>query len=241
MKRMRIAVVVCVVTAIVGAWAGWLHLRLARAQDARMSYSKMAPLGQYLMANRTDEIALARSAAPPSISDHVAVLVLGVHGYQTAVRGTNGFVCIVARSWMEGPNDPGFWNPTVRAPNCFNAPGARSRLPIAIMMTNLVLRGKSKAQIFDAIRAAVDQKKLPTPEPGAMCYMMSKQQYLNSGAGYAHPHLMFFVPLREAKIWGAGLPGSPILEYDEAAERLSVLVVPVARWSDGTPDPASGK
>jgi hypothetical protein len=47
------------------------------------------------------EISLARSAAPASISGGAEVLVLGRHGYETAVRGKNGFVCVVERSWTE--------------------------------------------------------------------------------------------------------------------------------------------
>ncbi|HLW76455.1 MAG TPA: hypothetical protein VKS01_05705 [Bryobacteraceae bacterium] len=40
-------------------------------------------------------IALARSAAPAAISQDAGVMLLGRHGYETAIRGKNGFVCIV--------------------------------------------------------------------------------------------------------------------------------------------------
>jgi hypothetical protein len=50
------------------------------------------------MADRNAEIALARSAAPDAISRDAEVLVLGRNGYQTAVTGKNGFVCVVERS-----------------------------------------------------------------------------------------------------------------------------------------------
>jgi hypothetical protein len=65
---------------------------LAQAQDATTTYPSMAPIEQYLM-DRTAEIALARSAAPESISRDAEVLVLGRHGFETAVKGKNGFVC----------------------------------------------------------------------------------------------------------------------------------------------------
>ena len=70
----------------------------ARARTPQHAYPSMAPLEQYLMADRNAEIALARSAAPPSISRDAEVMVLGSHGYETAVKGKNGFVCIVERS-----------------------------------------------------------------------------------------------------------------------------------------------
>ncbi|MFZ1133704.1 MAG: hypothetical protein WAN69_02080, partial [Candidatus Korobacteraceae bacterium] len=41
----------------------------AQAQAEKTSYPAMAPLDQYLIADANSEIALARSAAPASISD----------------------------------------------------------------------------------------------------------------------------------------------------------------------------
>jgi hypothetical protein len=78
------------------------------AADAKAPYPNMAPLDQYLMADRDAEIALARSAAPPSISSDATVMVLGRHGYETAVEGKNGFVCIVERAWMGAFDSPEF-------------------------------------------------------------------------------------------------------------------------------------
>src|SRR5580658_9658940 len=90
--------------------------------DAKTPYPSMAPLDQYLMADRNAEIALARSAAPPSISGAAEVVVLGPHGYETAVEGKNGFVCIVERAWMNPFDSPEFWNPKNRGPICYNPP-----------------------------------------------------------------------------------------------------------------------
>jgi len=207
-----------------------------QAQDIKTPYPSMAPIEQYLMANRNSEIALARSAAPESISRDAEVLVLGGHGYETAVKGKNGFVCIVQRSWTAPIDDPDFWNPKLRAPICFNPPAARSYLPLTIKKTELVLGGQSKAQMFESIKAGLDKKELPTPEPGAMCYMMSKEGYLSDQDGRWHPHLMFFVPQTDAVTWGADLPGSPILAFKDAPDRLTIFMVPVAKWSDGTAD-----
>jgi len=210
--------------------------RHAIAQDAKAPYTSMAPLDQYLMEDRNSEIALARSAAPESISRDAEVLVLGRHGYETAIKGNNGFVCIVQRSWTAEIDDPDFWNPKLRAPICFNAAAARSYLPLTIKKTELILAGRTKAQIVEAITAAIDKNELPAPERGAMCYMMSKKGYLNDRDGRWHPHLMFFFSQTDPAAWGADLPGSPIIAFNDTWERLTVFLVPVRRWSDGTAD-----
>jgi hypothetical protein len=206
------------------------------AQDVKSAYPSMAPIEQYLMADRSSEIALAQSAAPESISRDAEVMVLGRHGYETAVKGKNGFVCVVERSWTAPPDDPNFWNPKLRGPICFNAPAARSYLPRTIKKTELILAGRTKDQMVEAIAAAVDKNELPAMEPGAMCYMLSKQGYLSDRDGHWHPHLMFFFSKTDPAAWGAGLPGSPILAFNGTWERLTTFLVPVQEWSDGTPD-----
>jgi hypothetical protein len=207
--------------------------RRAPAEGAKTPYPNMAPLDQYLM-ERNAEITLARSAAPASISQDAEVMVLGRHGYETAAKGKNGFVCMVERSWTAGIDDSFFWNPKLRGPICFNPPAVRSYLPQTIMKTESVLAGRSKAQMFEDIKVALDKKKLPPQESGAMCYMMSKQGYLNDAVGHWHPHLMFFVPPTDPVIWGADLPGSPILATKDPQGRLTIFMVPVGQWSDGT-------
>ncbi len=209
----------------------------AQAQAEKASYPAMAQLDQYLIADQNSEIALARTAAPASISDNAEVMVLGRKGYTTAVKGGNGFLCIVERSWGAATDEPEFWNPRVRAPICFNPPAARSFVPIFLMKTKLLLAGKSKTEIVEATASALDKKELPALEPGAMCYMMSKQQYLNDRGMNWHPHLMFFVPGDVAKNWGANLPGSPIIAADDPQERVTIFMIWVSNWSDGSPAP----
>jgi hypothetical protein len=208
----------------------------AHAQDANTPYPAMAPLQQYLMSDVNAEIALARSAAPQSIAHDADVMVLGRRGYVTAVHGTNGFVCIVERGWTAPIDNPDFWNPKLRGPICLNPPAARTYLPITIKKTELVLAGQSKAQMFASLQPAFDKKELLPVEPGAMCYMLSKQGYLSDSAGHWHPHLMFFVPHTDAKTWGANLPDSPVIALEDTLDRLTVFLVPVSTWSDGTTD-----
>ena len=212
--------------------------RVAGAQAGKAEYAAMAPVDAYLIADTNAEIALARSGAPASISDAAEVMVLGPNGYATAAKGTNGFLCIVERSWGAETDDAEFWNPKIRAPICFNAAAARSVTDIYLMKTKLVLAGKSKAEIVGALSKALDTKELPALEPGAMCYMMSKQQYLNDGARNWHPHVMFLVAGDAAKSWGANLPGSPIIAADNPEARVTIFMVLAGEWSDGTPGPS---
>jgi hypothetical protein len=218
---------------LVLAAAGQVH-----AQDAKGApYPAMAPIEQYRIANRDDEIALARSAAPPSISADAEVLVLGSRSYETAVKGKNGFVCMVERSWATGFGDAEFWNPKLRSPNCFNA-AARAVLAHYLKRTEWVLAGASKQEMIDRTKAALADKTFVAPEPGAMCYMMSAQGYLNDHDGHWMPHVMIYVPRAKPSSWGANLAGSPVaaLEGDEL-DPVTVFLVPVRHWSDGTPAP----
>ncbi len=214
-----------------------------RSQESAASYPHMAPIDQYLMTDRNAEIAMARSAAPPSISADAEVLVLGRHGYETAVKGKNGFVCLVERSWMSPFDFAQFWNPKMRGPICFNPPAVHSILPLTLKRTELVLAGLSKAQIIEGIKA-FDAKELPLLEPGAMSFMMSPQGHLNDEAGHWVSHLMFYIPLTDSRSWGADLSGSPVMlnpQFNGAPEPITEFMVPVSTWSDGTAAPKKGQ
>jgi hypothetical protein len=211
--------------------------------QSKTPYPSMAPLDQYLIADRNAEIALARSAAPDSISHDAKVLVLGPDGYKTAVEGKNGFVCLVERGWM-GPFDGEFsvfWNPKIRGPVCYNPPAARSILPLTYKRTEMILAGQSKAQIIEGIKTFM-KRELPPLEPGAMSYMMSKDQYLtDNGDHHWIAHLMFYTPLMDGAVWGADMSKSPVMlnpQFGGAPEPIDVFMVPAGRWSDGTADPA---
>ena len=207
----------------------------AMAQDAATTYTKMAPVDQYLMIDRDAEIALARGAAPESIARDAEILVLGRHGFETAVKGKNGFVCIAGRGWTSAP-DSEFWNPKVRVPMCVNAVAASSYLLRVTKITNLALAGDTPAQVNDAMAAAVEKKELPPMEPGAMCYMMSKQGFGGDSAPHWPSHLMFFFSDTDPAVWGANLPGSPVVGIADPSEHLTQFVIPTQRWSDGTDD-----
>lgn len=211
--------------------------KLAQAQEAKAPYAAMAPLDQYLIADRDSEIALAKSAAPPALSSDANVLVLEKDGYHTAVEGKNGFTCIVERGWMSPLDSTDFWNPKLRGPICYNPPAVRSILPYTILRTKLILGGLTKDQMVEKIQAELAGSLLPMPEPGAMSYMMSKNQYLGDGPGHWHSHLMFHLPRMGAASWGANLDGSPVVldtYHHDWPEPETIFMVPVDHWSDGS-------
>lgn len=203
------------------------------AQNSKVGHLRMAPISRYLMP-RDEEISLARSAAPKAISEDADILVFTSSGYHRAVTGRNGFVCMVSRSWFAGFDDPDFWNPRVHAPICYNAVAALSQIPEAIKRTQLVLAGGSQSQILETLKAAIESGELPVAKAGALAYMMSKGTYFNHRTGHWRPHLMFFVPETDPKSWGAGLAQSPVIGVSNPAEHLTVFLIPLSRWSDGT-------
>jgi hypothetical protein len=200
------------------------------------SYPNMAPATLYMMASRAEEIALARSAAPSSISNDAEILVLGAHGYETAVKGKNGFVCLVERSWDAGFDDPAFWNPNIRGADCLNPDAARSVLPRFTDRANWALAGISKAEMIKRIKAELAAGTFQLPGPGAMAFMMSRGQYLSDTRPHWHPHLMFFVANIKDASWGANVPGSPVMSGHGDPDPITTFFVPIGKWSDGTPD-----
>jgi hypothetical protein len=204
-----------------------VQAQAAHAQDAKSPYPSMAPIGQYRM-DRDAEIALARTAAPASISRDAEIMVLGEKNFETAVKGKNGFVCAVGRAFAGPLTNPEFWNPKNRSPICYNHPAARSLWPYALKETGLALAGASKAQIADAIKEAVARKELGVPDPGSMAYMMSKEAYLTDRGDHNLAHVMFELPrdgvLRDNPNFFVSWDPAPVIEFN----------VPVGQWSDGT-------
>ena len=215
-----------VLVAVFGA--AWpIQAQDTKAQDTKSPYPSMAPIEQYRM-DRDAEIAMARTAAPPSISRDAEILVLGQKNFETAVHGKNGFVCLVGRAFAGPLNNPEFWNPKNRSPICYNPPAARSLLPYAMKQTGMALAGASKAQIIDAIRTAVAKKELGAPESGSMSYMMSREAYLTDQGRHNLAHVMFELPrngvFQDDPNFFVSWDPAPVIEFN----------VPVGHWSDGT-------
>jgi len=208
----------------------------ARADGDTPPFAAMAPIERYLTADRNQEIVLARSAAPASISGDAAILVLTRKGYEVAAEGKNGFTCLVERGWMAPLDGPDFMDPNLRGPVCYNAVAVRTHLPYVFNRTRLALAGRDREQMRGEIAHQVATKELPVPEPGGMSYMTSKEQALGRN-GHWHPHVMVHLPRTDAAVWGANFPGSrvfadPTQEKDPEPETTFFVVVD--SWSDGT-------
>ena len=226
----------------------WMNLALVavlsaawqvQAQNAKEPYPRMAPIEQYRM-DRDAEIAMARSAAPASISKDAGVLVMGEKNYETAVESKNGFVCLVGRSWLSPFDNPEFWNPKNRSPECLNPPAVLSLLPYVVKTTGMALAGFSKTQIFDGIKAAVDNKELGAPASGSLIYMMSKEAYLTDQPPHNLTPLMYDLPRMDGAAWGANLPGVPIYFQQLNPAPITEFYVVMGNWSDGTPVSGDG-
>jgi hypothetical protein len=250
MKRKKLPIIL-VSALVLAALSAPQPVTALDGKDTKPPYATMAPLEQYLM-DRDAEIALARSAAPDAIAHDATILVLTRHGYETAVEGKNGWVCLVDRAWGGMFDNPEFWNPKVRAAGCLNPPAARSVLPLDTKRTELVLAGRSKAEMVAAIAMALDKKQLPALEPGTVCYMMGKASYLTDQGGHNMPHLMFYDSVKEPVAWGANVENSPMMGVNFWAMSLDaypqlksfpplvVFLVGVEKWSDGTAAPSMG-
>ena len=235
---------VCLIVALIFALVTPYPMQAQDKKNIQTPYPNMAPVEQYMM-DREAEIALARSAAPESISRDATILVLGRHGYEVAVQGKNGFVCDVERAWMSPFDNSEFWSPKQRGANCYNKQAVSSPLQVTFLRTKLILEGWSKEQVRDRMKAAFDKKEIPPVDPGAMCFMMGKGSYLSDNvltADGAHnlAHLMFFTPPINPADWGANMDKSPVFldpAYKNNPEPMYVFAVATGMWSDGTPAP----
>lgn len=220
----------------------WIACCFPPAAGAAPAYQQMAPVSQYLM-SESAEIALARSAAPPSISEKATVLVLTAHGYVVAGTGTNGFVCYVGRSFLASSDWPEHWNPHVRAAGCVNAVAARTIVPIEELRAKLTLGGRTEPEIANAVKTALGSGEIPALGSGAISYMMARASYLQDAPPHNVAHVMFYFPGNDAASLGADLTGSPVMavsywfsskEAEKGLPPILVSLIMVSSWSDGS-------
>lgn len=194
--------------------------------------SNYPPLDEYLL-TRDAEVALARSAAPASISGRATIKILTRSGYEVARQGENGFVCMVMRGWTAPTYTPApfrnlVYDPTVLAPICFDPEAVRTVMPYYELRTRLGIEGKTPDQIASTIEAAFATGKLPKRGTVSFAYMWSADQNLAPGIGHWHPHMMVFAPYYTNAMLGDNDFAKPLpFVSDDAGTPFAVVVVPV--------------
>lgn len=194
----------------------------AAPATASSAVSMSTRAGPRALMPAADEIRLARSAAPTSVSGQARVLVLTDTGYVVAVEGTNGVTCVVSRSWRHS-----------REPHCYDGEGAATELPMELRRTVLRHRGVNEADVARDIADGLLRGAYHLPRRPAVTYMMSACQelYDDDGrrAGAWHPHMMIYFPYLKGS--DVGLGSTPdmtagMVADEGTAESVLVLVMP---------------
>ena len=167
-----------------------------------------------------EEISLARSAAPASVSDSATIFVLTDTGYVVAARGAWKSACYVDRSWSLSIE-----------PHCFDPEGAATIMPMHMRKSELLHQGRTEAEADTEINAALAEGRFRLPLRPAMSYMMSAHQVLydddGTRVGAWQPHLMIYYPfLRTADI-GMQTPDmkAAIIAFEGRADASIMIVV----------------
>jgi len=178
----------------------------------------------------SDEIRLARSAAPTAISDSATIYVLHRGGHVRIREGTNGYTCLVNRD-----------HPASLYPGCYDAEGSRTVLQAELLAQRLREQGIAWSEVERQVVAAFVTGQLHRPQRPALQYMMSVQQdlyasYAGPHVGHWHPHIMIYFPehVTEADMGiPAALGGMVSLGTEWSLPELTVIT---HMWSDGTPE-----
>ena len=213
------------------ASAAAIFLSAAAILTSAQGQTQYPPLSEYMMPQDA-EIALARSAAPANVSDHATIKVLNESGFEVAIEGDNGFVCMVMRAWSAPTYTPAAFRDFVyyaplRAPICFNPVAAETMMLYYELRTELGLQGKNPDEIADGIEAANAKGELPRIETVSFAYMWSADQDLGPGIGHWHPHMMVFTPYYENSMLGGNEFGGTLpFVSDDAGTPFAVTVIP---------------
>ncbi len=176
--------------------------------------------GRRALLPREREIALARSAAPPVVSDSATIYVLGERGWDIAVQGSNGVACHVNRSWVASLE-----------PHCFDAEGAATILPIELRRTELLHQGHSVDEVNRDIAEGLAAGRFRLPRRLALSYMLSAAQQLIGDDGLPvgawRPHVMIFYPYLTAAELGLGANQDPsaAMLVDPGKPTANVMVI----------------
>jgi len=208
------------------AFAGLLSIAVLSSSAAPQDKPK-DPSIQLVTAStpRERQIELALSAAPTEVSSKAAVYILGPKGYEKVREGTNGFSCLMMRSFMGTTQ-------TSSAPACFDAEGSRTLMLTYLRREEMRAEGKSEAEIKDDIAKGFEEGRFKAPGPGFL-YMMSNENYVyddqSKESGIVPPHLMFYAPYKTAKDLGYESISPTMVPYLTQPGKAEGLIVVAAK------------
>jgi hypothetical protein len=180
---------------------------------------------------RERQIDLALSAAPTEVSSKAAVYILGPKGYEKVREGTNGFSCLIERSF-KGTTQ------TSSAPACFDAEGSGSIMVAYLRREELRAEGKSEEEVKEDIAQGYKDGRFKVPGPGFL-YMMSNENFVYNNvsgkSGFVAPHLMFYAPNKTANDVGYDSVSPTMVPYltGSGIGPESLLVVAAEKPSQG--------
>jgi len=165
---------------------------------------------------REERIKLAKSAAPPEISDHATVYVLDKTGYAKVQDGTNGFSCFVDRQ-----------TPFNLEPTCFDVEGSATTLQSRFFAEEQRAKGRSEDEIKAAIDDGYKTGKFHAPAKAGIVYMMSDRAVLFIGGKLVRipPHLMFYAPYATEKDIGSPPAAANMPRLIRAGQPDAVVIV----------------
>ena len=161
------------------------------------------------------QIALAESAGPP-VAAGAAIYVLGPKGYTRVRDVTNGFTCLVSRQ-----------RPDTMEPECFDAVGTASVVPVRLFIEAQRAAGVAEARIQTLVDDGYRRGRFKPPAGPGLVYMLSPHNYVfdpERQAVIRFPgHLMFYAPYATEKSVGAG-PGAPYIVAPGTPHALMIVV-----------------
>jgi hypothetical protein len=188
------------------------------------------PPGPRRLLDRHDEVSLARSAAPASVSARARVWYFDNGTYVVADSGSNGVECFVSRGWSASLE-----------PQCFDAEAASTVMRLEMKAVELAHAGVAPAEAARQLSLGLANGSFQLPQRLAMSWMMSSaQELIDDGgkpAGAWRPHLMIYYPYLTAEDLGLGAPDLAAGILVNAGKPTSNVMIVVPTAVDPAPAP----
>jgi hypothetical protein len=149
--------------------------------------------------SREEELKLAMSAGPLTVSARADVHVMGRRGFEHAARGSNGWACLLVRATG---------NKGQLSPHCLNSHAVESVLPAFLREAEMQVKGMGAEAIDAELRRQFSSGELALPSGPTFAYMLSEGQRLGSNLGNFRPHFMLYVPYAT----NASIGGDPAMQ-----------------------------